>query len=163
MLAGRLRSVVASRTKINGRPSSASGLRREQQSIRVVLDAIITFNELHEAGEDLAAASEVVEKLLEERLSSLRKREHLRPGIDAGLDRLRMLSLPDHNDLGSINTQHLFDLFSEYPVSSLRRCKLETCGRYFIPGAEGRKRTRRVLYCSDACKRGWTNAKRRSG
>jgi hypothetical protein len=157
LLAGRLRWVVAARALINGRPADEETLRLEKEELALLLDAMIAFN--LDANDRQDRAKEV-ERLLSNRLGPLRATEQLRPGIDTQADRIRLLAFPAPDDIGALNTQRLLDLFALHPVSSLRRCKFGGCRRVFVPGAEGRKRTRSVRFCSDPCKRAWLNANR---
>lgn len=159
-----LRRSVAEAKEINGDKSSRTVLERERAAIRDLLDLIVELNGLPEARRQKVRRDELVEQLrasITERIEQDEKLAFLEISLDKDKDRL-LVTRPLHTgDLGQRNTRSLLKLLEDYRFSSFGCCKLDTCRRYFIPGAEGRRRTKGVKFCSDTCKRSWTNKKQK--
>ena len=148
MLTARLRGAVGNASLVNGSPISRERLLVEREDLRELLDALMS--------ESTPEKLDTIERLFQSRM--LRVSREMRVVLDTDADLLRIFTLPQTTDLGLLNTSLLLELFSRYPVSTLGRC--EHCQRFHIPGAEGRKRTRGVLYCSQLCLRTAMNARR---
>ena len=150
---GQLRWAVANACHIQGDAITAKRLRQERKDLRKLLDVLIQTDRTPKG-------LDRVEDLIQARI--VRPAANLHVALDVEQDRLRVIEIRETGDLGVRNTHCLLDIFGQYPVSSLARCKFEGCKRYFVPGAEGRRRTRGVMFCTDACKRSWTNQAVRS-
>jgi len=157
-----LRRAVANAEEINGKSISATTLEDEKRAITEILEGIRRLNSLVQSDASKKAVgqamAEVNLRLLDRRVEAHRlKIVDMR--IDLKRDRLVSISMPHARDLGTANTECLKQLLETYPVSSVARCKLESCSRLFLPGAEGRRRTKAVLFCDDSCRRAWANAR----
>jgi len=153
LCAGQLRWAVANARHIQGEALTARRLRQERRDLRKLLDVLIQTDRTPKG-------LDRIEGLIQARI--VRPAVNLHVALDVEQDRLRVIEVRETGDLGVRNTHCLLDIFGQYPVSSLARCKFEGCKRYFVPGAEGRRRTRGVMFCTDACKRSWTNQAVRS-
>lgn len=158
LLALRLRQAVAGAIHLHGKKITPKLLSAERRELRRLLDSLIAYGRL--ALPRPTRATDRIESRLRERLSH--NKEVPRVGLDAD-ECLKVFPVPNAGDLGLLNTWCLFELLRQFPVTSLGRCAREACRRYYVPGAEGRKRTSGIRYCADACKRILTNAKRSGG
>jgi hypothetical protein len=141
-----LEQLVAGSHFINGRKITGKRLRQEREELAVLLDSLI------------AQMYDDVQNTLDRRV------KEAGPDIRVivRLDHLRTLAIPRLSDLGAHNTSSLVALFRQYPLSGLGRCAYQECGRLYIPGAEGRRRTHGQKYCCTYCQRESVTEQRRS-
>lgn len=160
-----LRRAVAKAKEINGKKPSMKVLEQERAAVLDILDLIVEINSLTGLRQKRAHREELVAQLrsiLNDRIELDDKLAFIEISLDDKKDRLLVTRPLKTGDLGQRNTRCLLRLFDDYRFSSFGRCKLDNCGRFYVPGAEGRRRTKGVLFCSDSCKRTWTNLQQKS-
>jgi len=161
-LAHHLRRMMATATEINGKPITAELLDLERQALRDILDKIVECNALAKRTRGKRRRAALVDEIQDaiiDRLVEDQRLQFLDVAVDDELDRLVVSTDLHPADLGTTNTRCLVRLLESYAFSSVGRCKLASCGRIFFPAADGRKRTKGVLFCTDSCKREETNSR----
>lgn len=153
ILVERLRLAVATATHLNGRPMSAARLAVEREDLRLFLVVLIE----RDLGDAETRAE--VERFFAERLPRASLAMTVKPSKDGA--RLLLRAVDGNRDLGHHDTVALVELLGEFGLGAVRRCRLDSCGRFYIAGADTRSRTRGVMFCSDRCKRAWNNEQRK--